>query len=330
MNDIVLNVENLCISFLYNKQYYPVTRDVSFEVHKGEIFGLVGESGSGKSVTAKCILRLLPKRSSEVTKGRIIYDGKDILQLPLKEMYRIRGNNISMVFQEPMTSLNPVFKCGDQIIETIELHQKVSRSNAYKMALDMLKLVSIPMPERRMNNYPHELSGGMRQRIMIAMALACRPTILLADEPTTALDPTIQAQIMELLKKLRDELQMAILLISHDMAVIAENCDTVAVMYAGVVMEIADVYELFENPIHPYTKGLLACIPDIKKEVGVLTGIPGYVPHMSEISKGCPFCTRCKFSTELCCEQLPSMRGTVRHKVRCHHFGLTAAKEVPE
>ncbi len=320
MKELLLTVKNLSIAFKYEGKFYPVTRDVNFEIHKGEILGLVGESGSGKSVTSKAILRLLPKTSSKILDGEVIFEGEDILKKPLNEMFNIRGNKISMIFQEPMTSLNPVFTCGSQIMESVMLHQHLDKKAAWEKSCEMLRLVGIPMPEKRMDNYPHEMSGGMRQRIMIAMALVCNPALLIADEPTTALDPTIQAQITELIKKLRAEIGMSILYISHDLGVIAETCDRVAVMYAGTVMEIADVYELFANPMHPYTKGLLGSVPDLKKDVNRLPSIEGSVPHLTEIPEGCPFHPRCHRADKQCRDCFPPLAGPKEHQVRCFHL----------
>ncbi|MBD9220566.1 MAG: ABC transporter ATP-binding protein, partial [Clostridiales bacterium] len=261
MKEKLLEVKNLSVAFKYDGKFLPQTRDVSFDIYKGEILGLVGESGSGKSVTSKVLLQLLPPTGSKILSGEAIFEGEDLVQYPRKKMYNIRGNKISMVFQEPMTSLNPVYTCGNQIEEAIMLHQKLSKKEARKKAIEMMEFVGIPLPESRIDNYPHEMSGGMRQRVMIAMALSCNPKLLIADEPTTALDPTIQAQIMDLLVHLQRKTGMSVLYISHDLGVIAEICDRVAVMYAGTIMEIADVHDLFYDPWHPYTIGLLNSMP---------------------------------------------------------------------
>ena len=260
MNDVLLNVENLSVAFKYERRYIPVTHDVSFQVRSGEILGLVGESGSGKSVTAKVIMGLLPRGSSKIVSGRVVLEGRDVTKLTPKEFCGLRGKQAAMIFQEPMTSLNPVYTCGNQLVEAIRLHQSLSRDQAWEAGIEMLRQVGIPEPQTRMKNYPHEMSGGMRQRVMIAMALCCNPHLLIADEPTTALDPTIQAQIIELIKDLQQKRGMSVLFISHDLGVIAETCHRVVVLYAGSVMESAPVRTLFHQPLHPYTKGLIASI----------------------------------------------------------------------
>ena len=266
MNDVLLNVENLSVAFKYERRYIPVTHDVSFQVRSGEILGLVGESGSGKSVTAKVIMGLLPRGSSKIVSGRVVLEGRDVTKLTPKEFCGLRGKQAAMIFQEPMTSLNPVYTCGNQLVEAIRLHQSLSREQAWEAGIEMLRQVGIPEPQTRMKNYPHEMSGGMRQRVMIAMALCCNPHLLIADEPTTALDPTIQAQIIELIKDLQQKRGMSVLFISHDLGVIAETCHRVVVLYAGSVMESAPVRTLFHQPLHPYTKGLVDAIPDITKK----------------------------------------------------------------
>jgi oligopeptide/dipeptide ABC transporter ATP-binding protein len=294
---------------------------VSFDLDEGEVVGLVGESGSGKSVTALSILRLIPDPPGKIVEGSILYKGRDLLKLSWEEMREVRGNEISMIFQEPMTSLNPVFTIGMQVMEVILEHQRVSKKEAFDRAVQMLELVGIPDPASRMNDYPHQYSGGMRQRVMIAMALACNPSLLIADEPTTALDVTIQAQILELMLKVKGyEKDNAILLITHNLAVVAETCDRVIVMYGGKIQEIAPVKELFLNPLHPYTRGLLASLPTVDGERQKrLRTIPGNVPGIFDLPAGCKFVTRCPERIEKCATIEPDLLEiTPGHWVRCH------------
>ncbi len=320
MKEKLLEVRELSVAFKYDGKFLPQTRDVSFDIYKGEILGLVGESGSGKSVTSKVLLQLLPPTESRILSGSALFEGEDLLLRPRDQMYDIRGNKISMIFQEPMTSLNPVYTCGDQIMEAVMLHQHLDKKAALQKAIEMMAFVGIPLPEVRVNNYPHEMSGGMRQRVMIAMALSCNPTLLIADEPTTALDPTIQAQIMELLVRLQKETGMSVLYISHDLGVIAEICDRVAVMYAGTIMEIASVHDLFYDPWHPYTIGLLRSMPRMDSSKEKLDTIEGTVPHFSEMPEGCPFAPRCKYASEPCrTGEMPPMTAYGGHSVRCWH-----------
>lgn len=314
----LLEVKNLKTYFYTDDGVATAVDDVSYEVDKGETLGLVGESGCGKSVSALSIMRLIPDPPGKVVGGEIFFKGRDLLKIPEKEMQHVRGNDIGMIFQEPMTSLNPVFTCGNQIEETVILHQKLSKSDAKAKAIDMLKLVGIPAPEQRYNEYPHQLSGGMRQRIMIAIALACNPEILIADEPTTALDVTVQAQILELIKRLQDELGMGVIMITHDLGVIAEVSKRVAVMYASKVVEYGDVNEIFYNPKHPYTLGLLSSIPKLNKDKSRLATIDGFVPPSTSYPKGCHFCTRCKYAIEKCWnEQPPDFEVTKGHTAAC-------------
>lgn len=280
---------------------------VSYSIDKNETLGLVGESGCGKSVTALSIMRLIPEPPGFFAGGEILFDGKDLLKLSEDEMRKIRGNRISMIFQEPMTSLNPVYTCGSQISEAIQLHQNLSKKDARDKAIEMLKLVGIPSPEQRYDEYPHQLSGGMRQRVMIAMALSCNPAFLLADEPTTALDVTVQAQILELIKKLQQELGMGVIMITHDLGVIAEVSDNVAVMYASKIVEYGTVHQIFENPLHPYTQGLMKSIPRIGQHAERLNVIEGSVPPSTRFPKGCHFCTRCEFADDKCWNEKPDL-----------------------
>lgn len=320
MQEKLLEIHDLSVAFRYNGKFLPQTRDVEFTINKGEIFGLVGESGSGKSVTAKVLLRLLPPSGSKILSGSVVFEGEDLLTRSREQMFDIRGNKISMIFQEPMTSLNPVYTCGNQIMEAIMLHQGLDKKAARQKAIEMMGHVGIPLPEVRVDNYPHEMSGGMRQRVMIAMALSCDPTLLIADEPTTALDPTIQAQITDLLLRLQQETGMSVLYISHDLGVIAEICDRVAVMYAGTIMEIADVHDLFYHPWHPYTIGLLNSMPRMDSSRDRLESIEGSVPHFSEMPDGCPFAPRCVYADDICrTSALPPLTHYGSHAVRCHH-----------
>ena len=290
---------------------------VSFTVRAGETLGIVGESGCGKSVTALSILRLVPTPPGR-HQGAVRYRGKNLLELTEREMRQIRGNRISMIFQEPMTSLNPVLTVGRQIAETVQVHQKVSRAAAMQRAVEMLKLVQIPEPERRAGEYPHQLSGGMRQRVMIALALACRPEILIADEPTTALDVTIQAQIIDLIKRLQKELGMAVVMITHDLGVVAESCNRVIVMYAGRKVEEAPVIDLFERPLHPYTRALMASMPSMNTHAKRLTEIPGLVPAPHELGRGCAFAARCPYANERCRVETPRLSEQGEgHTVAC-------------
>src|SRR5436309_3555498 len=279
MAERLLEVKGLKTHFFTDEGVVRAVDGVDFYINKGETLGVVGESGCGKSVTALSIMRLIATPPGRIVAGSIAYDGRNLLDLTPAQMRRIRGKEISMIFQEPMTSLNPVFTCGEQIIETVVLHERIDRRAARARAIDMLKLVGIPAAEQRVDEYPHQMSGGMRQRVMIAMALACRPAILIADEPTTALDVTIQAQILELLKRLQRELGMAVILITHDLGVVAETADRVAVMYAGQVVETADVRAMFRKPLHPYTAGLQASLPRLGGVRDRLRVIPGNVPN---------------------------------------------------
>jgi peptide/nickel transport system ATP-binding protein len=293
---------------------------VSYSIYEGETVGVVGESGCGKSVTALSIMGLIPQPPGKIVSGAIRFRGRDLTKLSDKQLRQVRGNDIAMIFQEPMTSLNPVYTVGDQIMEAILVHEpQTSRAQARTRAIEMLTKVGIPSPDKRVDEYPHQMSGGMRQRVMIAMALACGPELLIADEPTTALDVTIQAQILELMNELQRETGTAILLITHDLAVVAETCDRVVVMYAGKVAEYTDVYRLFERPAHPYTAALFASLPDIDGSRGVLPTIPGMVPSAVAFPEGCRFRDRCRYSDEACVVQ-PEMREIEHgHFVACHH-----------
>ena len=291
---------------------------VSFDIARGETLGLVGESGCGKSVTAYSILKLLAAPPAEYSGGSINFQGEDLLGLDEKAMRRVRGNLISMIFQEPMSSLNPIMSIGAQITEAIREHRKASRPQAREIAVDMLRRVGISSPETRFHEYPHQLSGGMKQRAMIAMALVCRPSLLIADEPTTALDVTIQAQILELLNELQRELDMSVLLITHDLGVVAETCDRVAVMYAGKVVESAPVTLLFEHPKHPYTHGLFRSLPTLGERKAQLAVIPGAVPSPQDFPSGCRFRTRCSFVQEVCKDEPPLREVSPNHIAACH------------
>lgn len=301
MKKNILTVENIHVSFKTQTGRVTAVRGVSFELNKGETFAIVGESGSGKSVTAKSIMRLLPKINTEISKGDIVYEDKSLLKLSNKDMQEIRGSEISMVFQDPMTSLNPTMKIGKQIMEGLQKHQNLSKAQARERALQMLKLVGIPSAEARLEDYPHQFSGGMRQRVVIAMALACNPKILIADEPTTALDVTIQAQILELMKNLQQKMDTAIILITHDLGVVANMADRVAVMYAGGIVEQGTVDEIFYNPQHPYTVGLLQSMPKLNEDRSIpLMPILGSPPDLATLREGCAFAARCPHTMKVC------------------------------
>ena len=315
MTDPLLRVEHLSVGFQNKKSMTEIISDVSFDVKPGETVCIVGESGCGKSLTSLAIMGLLPKHG-KILNGSIIFNNVDLTKKTTKELSRIRGNEISMIFQEPMTSLNPVHTVGKQIAEAILIHQSVSKKQAWQQAVELLKLVGIPSPETRVKSYPHEMSGGMRQRVMIAMALACHPKLLIADEPTTALDVTIQAQILEEMNALKKQFNMSILMITHDLGVVSEMADRVIVMYAGKVAEYADVKTLVKNPKHPYTQGLIASIPKMDEEVEELAIIPGTVPSAEDMPQGCRFSTRCPFATDLCMSQAPKLYGD-EHRVSC-------------
>ena len=323
MNDQkILEIRELRTYFFTMEGVAKAVDGVSYQLNKGEPLGLVGESGCGKSVTALSILRLIPVPPGKVVGGKILFNEDNLLDLSEDEMRKIRGNRISMIFQEPMTSLNPVFTIGNQIQETFRLHQGLSKKDALEKTIEMLKLVNIPSPERCVTQYPHELSGGMRQRAMIAMALACKPEILIADEPTTALDVTIQAQILDLMIKLKEELGMAIILITHNLGVISETVKRVLVMYAGKIMEEAKTKVLFQNPQHPYTMGLLKSVPRLGDKVRFgkvrLNEIPGVVPSLYELPSGCKFSTRCPSVMAICKEEEPKLKEIEQgHFNRC-------------
>ncbi|OKO71990.1 ABC transporter ATP-binding protein [Bradyrhizobium sp. NAS96.2] len=327
--ETVLDVKNLQTVFFTNSGLFRAVDDVSFSVRRGETLAIVGESGCGKSVSALSIMRLVPDPPGRIVGGSVTLEGTDLLKLDDAAMRDIRGNRISMIFQEPMTSLNPVMRIGDQIIEAVRLHQKVSSKEAWKQAVDMLRLVRIPEPERRAQEYPHQLSGGMRQRAMIAMALACRPALLIADEPTTALDVTIQAQILALIVDLQQRLGTGLILITHDLGVVAQTAQRVIVMYAGKKVEEATVESLFETPLHPYTRGLMASIPavpspDAKEDVR-LVEIPGMVPSLTKLPPGCAFAPRCKLAVDRCRQEYPPLDEVKsKHWAACWRAGELA------
>jgi peptide/nickel transport system ATP-binding protein/oligopeptide transport system ATP-binding protein len=316
----LLEIKDLKTHFFTDDGVLPSVDGVSYSINRGETLGVVGESGSGKSVTSLSILRLIPDPPGRIVGGEILFEGKDITKFTEDEMRQLRGNDISMIFQEPMTSLNPVFTVGDQIVEAILLHQPVEYPEAREMAINMLERVGIPSPRQRIDEYPHQMSGGMKQRVMIAMALACKPKLLIADEPTTALDVTIQAQILELLNELKAEFGMSILFITHDLGVVAETCDYVAVMYAGKIVEYGDVNTLFEKPAHPYTHGLFHSLPSFEAggdDRHRLYVIPGMVPRPQDFPSGCRFRTRCPLASEKCATQPPTKELSPGHFVAC-------------
>ena len=326
MAEPLLEVRNLKVEFRTRKQALTAIHDVSFDVFPATTLGIVGESGCGKSVTATSLLRLLPRETSRVCPGSVVrLHGKDLLEMSDREFRQIRGNKISMIFQDPMTALNPVYTIGDQLIEMLTAHRHMKRSEAFERGVEMLEKMGIPSPRQRMKEYPHQLSGGMRQRVMIAMALSCDPELLIADEPTTALDVTIQAQILELMGKLKEQFHTAIMLITHDMGVIAEMADEVMVMYAGEVVEYAPVTELFDHPRNPYTQGLLRSIPRLDQDAQELYTIEGTVPGLNEMPEGCRFAGRCPYATEHCRASAPPLREAAPGiKVRCWRCGEEA------
>jgi len=304
----LLEVKDLVTVFHTEDGDVRAVDGVSFDVGRGEVVGLVGESGCGKSVTALSIMRLLPEPQGEIVQGEVLFEGRDLLKLSGKEMRKVRGNEISIIFQEPLSSLNPVFTCGEQIREAIALHKKLGRKESRERAIEMLRLVRIPDPEKRYSSYPHQLSGGMRQRVMIAMALSCDPKLLIADEPSTALDVSVQAQILELLSELREKLGMAVLLITHDLAVVSQMAERVVVMYAGKVVEEATIGELYSSPSHPYTRGLFEALPKVDEaRRDRLNAIPGYVPDPLHLPSGCRFSDRCSVVMERCYREEPPL-----------------------
>lgn len=315
-SEVLLDIQNLKTYFNTEDGVVKAVNGISLKINKGDVLGLVGESGSGKSVSAFSIIRLVPSPPG-VTTGKILFKGQDILELPVEDMHKLRGKEIAMIFQEPMSSLNPVIKIGEQVKEVMEIHTDFSEEEIHAKTIKMLEDVGIPSPESRMNNYPHELSGGMLQRVMIAIALACNPALLIADEPTTALDVTVQAQILDLIQQMKEKHDSTVILITHDLAVVAETANVIAVMYAGNLVEKADVKELFSDPKHPYTQGLLDSIPmlGVNKEV---TEIPGQVPNLIDLPHNCPFVDRCSKKMDICKEQKPQLKDIGQdHMVRC-------------
>ena len=314
---MLLEVEHLTTEFTTRRGMVRSVRDVSFSIDKGEILALVGESGSGKSVTSRSIMGLLASNGRIAKGSKIMFDGVNLLDLSERKMQNIRGNSISMIFQEPMTSLNPIFTVGDQILESIQLHTKLSKKEAHEKLLHIMDTVGIPNPAKRIKDYPHQMSGGMRQRIMIAMAMACQPKLLIADEPTTALDVTIQAQILDLIYRMREQFNISVLLITHDLGVVAEAADRVAVMYCGRIVEEGTTSEILTDPKHPYSLGLLKSIPRLDEQSERLFMIPGMVPPPEEVPEGCAFADRCDHACDQCRAQLPELLSLGQRKVRC-------------
>ena len=319
--DTFLEIADLSVSFPVGRETVRAVNGISLTLAKGESLGVVGESGCGKSVTFNAVMRLL-KSPPALIKGGVFLNGKDLMSLTEKQMRKVRGKDISMIFQEPMRSLNPVMRIGEQIIETLKLHEDMSQRRAYERALELLHQVEIPDPENRIHSFPHQLSGGLRQRVMIAMALACSPQVLIADEPTTALDVTIQAQVLDLLKRLQKETGMSIVIITHDLGVVADIVDNVAVFYAGSLVEKADKFSLFAAPLHPYTAGLLGCIPTLKTTGRRLSVIKGTLPNPTNLPNGCAFAPRCAFAADICGAEKPQpLEHSPDHICACHFAG---------
>lgn len=321
LREEILRIEDLSVHFFTYAGVVRAVEDLNLTVMKGEVFALVGETGCGKSMTMRAVLRLIPP-PGKIVKGKILFDGIDLLKLSEEEMRRIRGSKIAMIFQDPNTALDPLFTAGYQVVETFMAHNKrIKIKEAWRKALRLFKLVDIPEAEKRLHSYPHELSGGMKQRVVTSIALSLNPKLLIADEPTTALDMTIQAQILKLLKELQEKYNVTLIIITHNLGVVAEIADRVAVMYAGSIVEIADVFELFENPLHPYTKGLLGAIPSTARRISKLTPIPGTVPNMINPPPGCKFHPRCKYVKDFCKVRRPELIEVQReHLVACHLY----------
>ena len=320
MSENILELKNLKTHFFTKHGEVPAVDGVDITVPKGKIIGIVGESGCGKSVTATSIMHLIEK-PGRIVDGQVLFDGEDITYASAKEINKIRGDRMTMIFQEPMTSLNPVYTVGKQVSEAIILHQHVSKEEAKKMAIDIFEQVGIPEPEKRFKSYPHQLSGGLRQRVMIGMAMVCKPDLMIADEPTTALDVTIEAQILHLMREMQQKSGASIIMITHNLGVVAELCDEVYVMYAGKVMEHAEIHELFENPCHPYTYGLLNSIPDTQGTKERLYTIKGMVPNLLKLPQGCRFCPRCDKAMKICMTTQPELQTVADgHEVCCHLF----------
>ena len=318
-NKPLVEIRDLTLDFIIEGKRYNVLEDVSLQIREGERIALVGESGCGKSMTSLTVMGLQPK-TAQIRKGQVLYSGRDLLKLTPHEMINVRGQELAMIFQEPMTSLNPVYTIGQQMTEMFLLHTDLSKKEAKACVIEKLREVAIPNPESIFDQYPHQLSGGMRQRVMIAMAMSLNPKLLIADEPTTALDVTIQAQILDLIRKMNDQSHTSILLITHDLGVVAETCEYVVVMYAGHIVESANVYEIFEHPRHPYTIGLMKSLPDLNEASERLYNIRGSVPALDAYPKGCRFAPRCEYATAECMEKLPELSEIGEgHRVRCFH-----------
>lgn len=324
----LLDIKELSVEFQTVEGTVHAINELSYSLEEGETLGIVGESGSGKSVSSLGIMKLIPNPPGKIVNGEILYNGTDLTKISEKAMEKIRGDEISMIFQEPMTSLNPIITCGKQIAESLSLHRGLKKKEAMLAAIEMMKAVGIANPEKRVHEYPHQLSGGMRQRVMIAMALACKPKLLICDEPTTALDVTIQAQILDLIRKLNKETGTAVIMITHDLGVVSELCEKVIVMYTGRIVEEAPAEELFQKPLHPYTVGLINAIPKITKERNPLTTIEGVVPNPTEKIEGCSFWPRCSAATEKCKREAPPMvQVEEKRKVRCWNFAGSQKNE---
>ena len=319
MSEKFLEVKNLTVQYVTDNEVVHAVNDISFSLERGETLGLVGETGAGKTTTALTLMRLLPERTGKIAGGQILYDGKDLLELPEGEMREVRGDKIAMIFQDPMTALNPVITVGDQILEALELHNNDGKSEAELQARVDEVLTLVGIPAARKVEYPHQFSGGMKQRVVIAMALSCEPELLLADEPTTALDVTIQAQVISMIRELRDRLQTAMIMITHDLGIVAQTCDNVAVMYAGGLIEVGTAEDIFTGKEHhPYTVGLFGSIPNLKTKAKRLTPIPGLMPDPTNLPSGCSFSPRCPHCTDKCKEFAPAVYANGTHKIACH------------
>ena len=320
IEEMLLKVDNLSTWFYTDDGIVKAVNDVSFSLNKGHTLGIVGESGCGKSITSLSVMRLIDSPPGKIVGGKILFKGEDLLAKSEEEMRRVRGKRIAMIFQEPMTSLNPVYTVGRQIEEALLIHESMTKKEAKRRALEMLRLVRIPLPEKRFDEYPHQLSGGMRQRVMIAIALACSPELLICDEPTTALDVTIQAQILALIDELKEKTGTSVIMITHDLGVMSEITDEVLIMYAGEIVEYAPKAQLFQNPLHPYTQGLIACVPKLTSDSDRLQTIEGTVPSFDDMPAGCTFWPRCPFAESICKEKKPPLIDCGNRTVRCHRY----------